>query len=108
MTKKDHHKKFGWIIEFFSRAHPRPPTLQISNQIDAAGHTHIQTDIQLYNRQTETLSYIYTIHCTDRRIALHKVQLPQLSLLWLNCYYSSDTSLCNHWSFALEPTPSFY
>src|SRR6218665_986916 len=23
-------------------------------------------------------------------------------------FYGSDTSLCNHWPFALEPTPSFY
>ena len=23
-------------------------------------------------------------------------------------FYGSDMSLCNHWSFALEPTPSFY
>ena len=23
-------------------------------------------------------------------------------------YYGSDTSFCNHWPFALEPTPSFY
>jgi len=23
-------------------------------------------------------------------------------------FYGSDTSLCNHWPFALKPTPSFY
>jgi len=32
---------------------------------------------------------------------------------WFLCptsedFYGSDTGLCNHWAFALEPTPSFY
>src|SRR6218665_1484613 len=36
------------------------------------------------------------------------VRYAHLTVMILEDLYGSDTSLCNHWPFALEPTPSFY
>src|SRR6218665_4028618 len=36
------------------------------------------------------------------------ITLKVLKRIGSEDFYGSDTSLCNHWPFALEPTPSFY